>query len=536
MNIKHGLNLKSTWNLKGSLALILSLLLLGSMYLNLPTHAHNDSPEADLLLELPNKGGIHIENLSGNVSLEVWEQKSVSVKAVTGNSTRVEPPILIERAGDKLIIKVESGLANATSKIDLNLKLPAFAQAVVSTKDGGIKLTGQTIFFAGQTVSGNIDINIPAPLDADITAQTIPGNIKASTEFGTVPDVNKFQHRYGSGSKLVRLSSERGEIRLSSISSNQLAKDTNAKPTTEAEISNMEAAADDEIIRVETKLVTLNFSAIDRENGNRLSALKHTDFKLLEDNVQQQITHLESSKAPFDLVLLLDLSGSIGRGIKIVKEAALRFIASTRDQDRIAIITFAGETKIISPLTQNRESLRSSIMSLNVPKGDTKLYDALKISIDQFGTDNQSLRRKAIIVMSDGLDSSLPQVTGTGSTISYEEIGKQVKLFEGMLYVVYVNQEYEAFHPDDIQPETFDLAYNRMLELSEFGGGELYEVKKLEDLNEAYQNVVEDLGTVYTLSYQSTNKTRDGNWRNITVNLPNYPQVIVRGKRGYYAN
>ena len=145
-------------------------------------------------------------------------------------------------------------------------------------------------------------------------------------------------------------------------------------------------------------------------------------------------------------------------------------------------------------------------------------------------------RRRAVIVMSDGLDSTLPNVTGNGSTLPYEELRSRVQEFDGVVYSVWTNTEfYEAFSPLDIQPETYDLAHDRMAELAEAGGGLFYEVEKLEDLAGAYERVVADLGTVYGLSYRPTNKLRDGTWRAIRVRLPRRPEAVARGRRGYNA-
>ena len=144
-------------------------------------------------------------------------------------------------------------------------------------------------------------------------------------------------------------------------------------------------------------------------------------------------------------------------------------------------------------------------------------------------------RRRAVILMSDGLDSTLPNVTGVGSTLPYEELRSRVQEFEGIVYTVWTSTEYEAFSPQDIQPETFDLAHDRMQQLADAGGGTFYEVEKLEDLAGAYERVVADLGTVYSLSYRPTNKQRDGNWRAIRVRLPRLPNAVARGRRGYFA-
>ncbi|MGA9994865.1 MAG: hypothetical protein WBP93_05595, partial [Pyrinomonadaceae bacterium] len=101
-------------------------------------------------------------------------------------------------------------------------------------------------------------------------------------------------------------------------------------------------------------------------------------------------------------------------------------------------------------------------------------------------------------------------------------------------YSLWLNTEYEALSDKDVQPETFDLAYDRMKELAEEGGGIFYEVEKLEDLAGAYERVVADLGTVYSLSYRPTNKARDGKWRAIRLAVSR-PNAVARGKRGYYA-
>ena len=111
----------------------------------------------------------------------------------------------------------------------------------------------------------------------------------------------------------------------------------------------------------------------------------------------------------------------------------------------------------------------------------------------------------------------------------------QVREFDGVLYTLWLDTTYEPLSDLDIQDETFDLAYDRMKEVAEAGGGVFYEVEKLEDLADAYERVVADLGTVYSLSYRPTNKGRDGKWRAIRVAVAR-PNAVARGKRGYYAN
>jgi VWFA-related protein len=90
-------------------------------------------------------------------------------------------------------------------------------------------------------------------------------------------------------------------------------------------------------------------------------------------------------------------------------------------------------------------------------------------------------------------------------------------------------------NPEDTQPEAFDAGYNRMKEMADAGGGVFYPVESLTDLAGAYEQVVADLGTVYSLAYKPSNNARDGQWRAIRIGV-NRSNAVARGKRGYYAN
>jgi VWFA-related protein len=290
-----------------------------------------------------------------------------------------------------------------------------------------------------------------------------------------------------------------------------------------------------DVIRVDSQLVSLNMSVIDRHTNRGLIGLTKSDFRLFENGTQQQILQFESSSAPFDLVLLIDISGSTRDKMKLIRAAALRFIEAARPSDRIGVISFAGQPTMVSPLTLDRQSLRQRIKAMETAPGDTKLYDATNYAVSQLLQDAKNARRTAIIVMSDGLDGSIDGVQGEGSKLPYKDLLGRVREFDGVLYALWLNTEYESLSPLDTQPEAFDAGYDRMKELADTGGGVFYEVERLEDLAGAYERVVADLGTVYTLAYRPSDKTRDGKWRAIRVNVDR-PSAVARGKRGYYAN
>ncbi|MCA1618195.1 MAG: VWA domain-containing protein [Acidobacteria bacterium] len=467
--------------------------------------------------------------------------------------------------------------AASAPRVDLTLRVPAGARLKVYTSDGAVEVFGVPASLDAQTLSGDLLFALPPRAGATLTAQSLNGSVnlgdgvEARGAAGRVLR-GKFQTRLGEGGPAVNLFSGRGRISVETLAEGAARTETARRagpgggastgaastrragagparvretpddapfkpaPQRPGPAETPQEVEEDEVVRVESDLVTLNVSVIDRASGRGLHGLTASDFRVYEDNVEQTVGHFETAEAPFDLLLLLDLSGSTARVTDTIRTAARRFVDATRPQDRVGVIAFAGEVSVVSPLVSDRARLRAALERLAAPKGDTRLHDSLAYALDFLERAADPARRRALIVMSDGLDSTLPNVTGVGSNTSYEEIRSRVQEFDGVVYAVWTNTEYyEAFSPEDIQPETYDLAYERMEGLAEAGGGVFYAVEKLEDLAGAYERVVADLGTVYGLTYRPTNKRRDGSWRAIKVRLPRRADAVARGRRGYFA-
>lgn len=535
-------------------------------------------------------GTVEIDNKRGGVRVEVTGGEQVELSAVEqGAATPVATkpgrgaartkarapqrramPVSVQRVGDSLKIIVTRAATAAAARVDLTLRVPAYASLKVATSDGALEVSGLPAALSAQTISGDVTLLLPEPPDADLTAQSLNGSVSIAERVdaaGARAVRGKFQTRLGSGSSKVNLFSGRGRIslevfeeeanaRVQARGENQISfgrggaggagprvKETPDSapfkpyaPKPEPSETPQEVD-DDEVVRVESDLVTVNVSVVDRASGRGMAGLTASDFHVYEDNVEQHVEHFESAEGPFDLLLLLDLSGSTARVTDTIRAAARRFVESTRARDRVAIVAFAGDAQLASPLTADRAALYSAIERIARPEGDTRLYDAVGYALEYMTRTQDPARRRAVIVLSDGLDSTMPNVTGRGSALAYEELRSRAQEFDGILYAVWTNTEfYEAFSPEDIQPETFDLAHDRMKELADAGGGAFYEVERLEDLAGAYERVVADLGTVYSLSYRPTNKRRDGRWRAIRVRLPRLPSAVARGRRGYSAN
>ena len=103
---------------------------------------------------------------------------------------------------------------------------------------------------------------------------------------------------------------------------------------------------------------------------------------------------------------------------------------------------------------------------MDTSAGDTKLYDATDFALSQSLQETKNPRRTAIILMSDGLDGSIPGVQGEGSKLLFRDLLSRVQEFDGVLYTLWLNTEYEAMSPLDTQPEAFDMGYDRMKEMA----------------------------------------------------------------------
>jgi VWFA-related protein len=489
--------------------------LLGLLFLAAfsPTTAYADD---EIRIDLPAGGQLKVRNDFGDVTAEVWRNSHVAVSATVGGdgSTRLSrSPIIIDNRNSVITISVVRRPVDPVVPVHLKIKIPDNADITArSLKGGVVSFLNGTPAGATQVVQTRVGNG-----DRKIDIQTLTGQILLNYATGAVEQTSS-----GPATK---------EPELLGANSPKRAAGTPADP-----VNSSEDISEGDVIRVDSQLVTLNISVIDRGTNRGLPGLAQSDFKLFEDGQEQQIVQFESSSAPFDLMLLIDLSGSTKDVVKLIRAAAIRFVDAARPADRIGVITFAGEAKVISELTADRDLLRQRIATIDTARGDTKLYDATNFAMVELLKESKKSRRSAIVLMSDGLDGTIPGVSGQqGSRKSYPETLRNIQEFDGVLYTLWLNTEYQAMSPEDTQPEAFDAGHDRMKQMADAGGGVFYEVERLTDLAGAYEQVVADLGTMYSLAYRPSNSTRDGKWRAIRIGVSR-SNAVPRGKRGYYAN
>jgi VWFA-related protein len=501
-------------------------------------------------IEFPAGGQLRIENQLGDVAAETWKEKYIDVTTSEGAVPTKASSVVIENRNQGFSVRVVRRPNIPIVPIHLSIKFPESAHVEIITGSGQTSMKGNPSSAAIKSIAGDIKIELFDASDADIAARSTRGLIKSELPQILSENPHLLHARFGAGAQPLRIDTETGNITLSEAvgAATALVHRSGAKQPdslnaevaapaagTPAPALDAQEVSEGDIIRVDSQLVTLNMSVIDRNTNRGLVGLTKSDFSLFENGAEQQILQFESSAAPFDLLLLIDLSGSTREVVKLIRAAALRFVAAARPYDRIGVVSFAGQSSLVSPLTLDRQVLRQRINAMDTMGGDTKLYDATDFAVSQSLQDAKNPRRTAIILMSDGLDGSIPGVQGDGSKLVYRDLLARVREFDGVLYTLWLNTEYEALSPLDTQPEAFDAGYDRMKEMADTGGGVFYEVERLEDLAGAYERVVADLGTVYSLAYRPSDKTRDGKWRAIRVSVAR-PSAVARGKRGYYAN
>jgi VWFA-related protein len=294
-----------------------------------------------------------------------------------------------------------------------------------------------------------------------------------------------------------------------------------------------------ETMKVDTDLVDLNVSVFSRVARGGAGDLQQKDFTVLEDGEPQEIKFFASADTPFDLVLLLDLSGSTVDKLDLIRKSAQRFVDAARPTDRIGIVTFTATTKVVSPLTSDRAELKKRIKKIKKPNGGTSFWDALRFVIEHFigpASGPAPNARQAIVLMTDGVDNALPDVSGPGSQTSFDELLEIVRRSDAIMLPIYLDTEEKEVRELRRAPASAYVAsQSQLAQLAAESGSLVYRAQKVKDLEGIYEQVIRDLGTVYSIGYQPSRKQRDGAWRAISIQIAGHPELAARTRHGYYA-
>jgi VWFA-related protein len=304
-----------------------------------------------------------------------------------------------------------------------------------------------------------------------------------------------------------------------------------AKATTLFEGEELE---ENEVVRISSDLVSINVSVYDQRLRTHVGRLTREDFTVLEDGQPQTISFFASTDVPFDLVLLIDLSGSTVGKRDLIRKSTRRFVEAARPSDRVAIVTFWDTTDVISPLTANHQELLEKIANIK-GTGGSHVWDALKFTLDQVLGPKSLERRRAIVFMTDGVDNAFMgyQPGGSvGSAITFSQLLDAVRRTDVLVIPIYLDTESDGGPP---WQRWYANARKTLGLLAEESGAPFYQARKIEDLDGVYTQVLNDLGQVYSLGYKPTNTKHDGLWRSVAIKVANHPELTTRSRPGYDA-
>src|SRR5215470_16785376 len=159
---------------------------------------------------------------------------------------------------------------------------------------------------------------------------------------------------------------------------------------------------EDEIVKVETNLVTMPVSVLDKD-GRFISGLGQKDFQIFENNIQQKVEYFASVETPFTVVMLIDVSPSTQWQIEDIQNAAIAFVNQLRPSDKVEVIAFDERVHVLCQPTNNRAVLRNAIQQSEMGDG-TSLYEAVDYALNQ--QLSQIHGRKAVVLFTDGVDTT----------------------------------------------------------------------------------------------------------------------------------
>jgi VWFA-related protein len=305
----------------------------------------------------------------------------------------------------------------------------------------------------------------------------------------------------------------------------------------------------DDVIRTETSLVQLNIGVVDKQ-GRAVTSLTKNDFIIYEDGVKQSIQLFEPVDSPFSLVLLLDMSGSTINFRQQLKLASQRFLDALAPDDRVSVIKFDSEVKSMTGFTTDRAKAAYAIQIAD-GKGETHFYKALAYALREL--EKEGKRRKAIVVLTDGLDTHLRNADRASLTRaqSNEEALATIKPNDSAeLNNILASADRQGVtiyplalpsgDPRRLPMPTpniigiYAAARTRLQSLADRTGGRLNEINQLQYMAQLYREVAANLRTLYTVGYQAKSDRPRGKWHEIKVEVA-HSDLTARTKPGYYA-
>jgi VWFA-related protein len=329
---------------------------------------------------------------------------------------------------------------------------------------------------------------------------------------------------------------------------------TKAKPTVKKETSAEDAllngpppppppskASQEEEIIVDTNLVTTPVTVLDR-NGRFIGGLKQKDFKIFENGVAQRVTHFQAETTPFTVILMIDISPSTRYSIDDIRYAAVTFVNQLRPEDKVMVVNFDRQVRVMTEPTSDKKALFTAIYKSQFGSG-TSLYEAVDAAINMDFV--QTPGRKAVVLFTDGVDTTSRQATYDSTVAAVEEV-------DALVYPIRYNTQ---ARPDQSQVAMvqqmnippgvmaqlgrgqtdmeYQLGKEYLTTIATNSGGRIFEAEAMGDLDKAFKGVADELRQQYAVGYYPDDTGKPGDRKKIKIEVVGKPQSIVRSKTTY---
>jgi Ca-activated chloride channel family protein len=296
----------------------------------------------------------------------------------------------------------------------------------------------------------------------------------------------------------------------------------------------------DETITRTINLVDVLFTVLNRRN-KLVPDLEKDSFKVFDNNAQQTIRFFtRQTDLPLRIGMLLDTSNSIRDRIKFEQDAAVNFLYSVlrRNKDAAFVMTFDDEPQIIQDFTGEADKLRDQIVNTRAG-GGTAIYDAVYQACEKELShpprppgDQPDVVRRVMILISDGDDNL--------STHTRAEAIEMAQRFSVVIYTISTSTQWISLSQTDPEKmgdrKTHKTEGDKILEdLAEETGGRAFYPYHVDDLDQSFQDIGDELRNQYSIAYNPANYAADGKYHKIRIEMPEHKGYQVRARRGYYA-
>jgi VWFA-related protein len=330
-------------------------------------------------------------------------------------------------------------------------------------------------------------------------------------------------------------------------------------PATNLDEPKEEEVSEGDVVRIDTNLVTVPVSVLDRQ-GRYVPGLRKEDFRVLENGIEQRIAYFEPTEKPFTVALVLDMSASTHFHLWEIKAAAIAFAKQLRPQDRVLVVTFNEKVLLLTEAT-NDLNVVSAVIEYYANSGTaTRLYDAVSLVIKE--RLNKITGRKAIVLFTDGVDTGSYDATYQSTLREAEELdaliypiqydtsdymramqgGGNVSIVttttgnwpfpsNSSSRVVYGPPSSGTQLPGTTSSE-YAMADQYLHQLADKTGARLYQANDPAQLTDAFSRIAEELRRQYSLGYYPPTRVQSGERREIRVRV-NQPNLAVRARTSY---